>query len=191
MRAISRFASFRRAGFSSAPVADWNRRLNSSCRRSASAFSSSSSDMSLISLAFKEIRLPLDELRLDRKLGSGEAQRLLGERLRHTGELEHHAAGLDYGDPVLRRALARPHPVFGGLVRNGLVVEDVDPDVAAALDLARHRDSGSLDLAVGDPAVFERLDPEVAELHVRLALGLAATASPLELPVLGLLGKQH
>src|SRR5947209_2742388 len=41
MRAISRFASFRRAVFSSAPVADWKRRLNRSCRRSASAPSSS------------------------------------------------------------------------------------------------------------------------------------------------------
>ena len=37
MRAISRLASFRRAVFSSAPVADWKRRLNSSCRVSASA----------------------------------------------------------------------------------------------------------------------------------------------------------
>src|SRR5215213_3158367 len=52
MRAISRFASLRRAGFSSAPVADWKRRLNSSCRLSASAFSSSSSVMSLSCLAF-------------------------------------------------------------------------------------------------------------------------------------------
>src|SRR5215218_2500742 len=52
MRAISRFASLRRAGFSSAPVADWKRRLNSSCRLSESAFSSSSSVMSLSCLAF-------------------------------------------------------------------------------------------------------------------------------------------
>ena len=43
MRAISRFASRSRAVFSSAPVADWKRRLNSSCRVSASRCSSSSS----------------------------------------------------------------------------------------------------------------------------------------------------
>src|SRR5439155_26179198 len=47
IRAISRFASFSRALFSSAPVADWKRRLNSSWRRSCNAFSSSSSLMSL------------------------------------------------------------------------------------------------------------------------------------------------
>ena len=39
MRAISRLASFSRAVFSSAPVADWKRRLNSSWRVSARRFS--------------------------------------------------------------------------------------------------------------------------------------------------------
>ena len=51
MRAISRLASFRRAVFSSAPVAAWNRRLNSSCRVSASRCSSSSSVRSRIVLS--------------------------------------------------------------------------------------------------------------------------------------------
>src|SRR5439155_4077538 len=72
MRAISRLASFSRALFSSAPVADWKRRLNSSCLRSCNAFSSSSSVMSLRSLAFKEIRLSRHELRLHRELRPGE-----------------------------------------------------------------------------------------------------------------------
>src|SRR5256885_2733936 len=138
MRAISRFASFSRALFSSAPVADWKRRLNSSWRRSCNAFSSSSSVMSLKSLAFKEIRLPLHELRLQRNLRPGEAERFLGQRLRHPGELEHHAPRLDHGDPVLRRALARAHSRLRGLLGRRLVGEDVDPDLAAALDLARH-----------------------------------------------------
>src|SRR5262249_21420430 len=102
MRAISRFASFSRALFSSAPVADWKRRLNSSCRRSANASSSSSSVMSLRSLAFTEIRLPLHELRLQRQLRPGTAQRILHERLRYPGELEHDAARLDDCDPMLR-----------------------------------------------------------------------------------------
>src|SRR5262252_6598314 len=102
MRAISRFASFSRALFSSAPVADWKRRLNSSWRRSANASASSSSVMSLRSLAFKEIRLPLHEPRLQGELRPGQAQGLLRERLRHSGELEHDASRLDHGNPVLR-----------------------------------------------------------------------------------------
>src|SRR5881394_1895476 len=191
MRAISRFASFSRALFSSAPVADWKRRLNSSFRRSANASASSWSVMSLMSLAFKEIRLPLHELRLQRQLRPGKAQRFLRELLRHAGELEHDSAGLDHGDPVLGGALARAHARFRRLLRRRLVGEDVDPDLAAALDLARHRDSRCLDLPVGDPAGLERLQAEVAELHGRLALRVAASAAALVLAVFRLLREEH
>src|SRR6266487_2679359 len=106
MRAISRFARLRRAGLSSAPVADWNRRLNNSCRRSASASSSWLSLMSRNSLARKEISLPFHELCLNGQLASGQAKRLLGEVLGHAGQLEHDAARLDDGDPVFRCAFA-------------------------------------------------------------------------------------
>ena len=84
------------------PVADWKRRLNSSWRRSCNAFSSSSSVMSLMSLALKEIRLSFHELGLHGELRPGQAKRLLGERFGHAGELEHDAAGLHDCDPVLR-----------------------------------------------------------------------------------------
>src|SRR5436309_10043841 len=101
MRAISRFASLRRVVFSSAPVAAWNRRLNSSWRVSASRCCSSSSFRSRRSLARKEITaLALHELGLHGKLLAGEAQGLASERLGHAGELEHDAAGLDHGDPA-------------------------------------------------------------------------------------------
>src|ERR687891_207304 len=109
IRAISRFASARRAVLSSAPVAIWKRRLKRFSRLPASRFTSSSSDRSLSSLALKEIRLPLYELRLHRQLHAREAQGVLGERLGHAGQLEHDPAGLDDGDPVLGRALARTH----------------------------------------------------------------------------------
>src|SRR5207244_10146758 len=101
MRAISRFASFRRALFSSAPVTDWKRRLKSSWRRSCNAFSSSSSVMSLKSLALKEIRLPGYDFGLHRQLVARQTQRFLREWLGHAGELEHDSARLDDRDPVL------------------------------------------------------------------------------------------
>src|SRR5688500_2111008 len=91
IRAISRLANRMRDGFSSAPVADWNRRLKSSWRRSCSFCSSSSSLSSRSSLGFKEISLPLDDLGLHRQLAPRELKRLLGERLRNACELEHHA----------------------------------------------------------------------------------------------------
>src|SRR6476660_9928182 len=101
MRAISRFASFSLVVFSSAPVAAWNRRLNSSCRVSASRCSSSSSVRSRRSLARKEITtLAPYELGLDRQLLRREPKRFLGERLGHARELEHDAAGLDHGHPT-------------------------------------------------------------------------------------------
>src|SRR6476661_943428 len=192
MRASSRFASLRRVEFSSAPVAAWNRRLNNSLRVSASRCSSSSSVRSRRSLARKEITtLAPHELRLDRQLLGRETERFLRERLRHAAELEHDAARLHDGDPPFGRALALAHARLRRLLRVRLVGKDVDPDLAAALDLARHRDPGGLDLPVGDPTVLERLDPEIAEVDGRLALRLAATAAAMHLAELGLLRHQH
>src|SRR5439155_22616655 len=151
----------------------------------------SSSVMSLRSLAFKEVCLPLHEFRLYGELRPGEAERFLRKRLRHPGELEHHAARLHDGHPVLGRPLAGAHARLGRLLRRRLVREDVDPHLPAALDLARHRDSGSLDLAVGDPSRLERLEPEVAELHRRLTLGDAATPATLVLAELRPLREEH
>src|SRR5919108_4811659 len=191
-RAISRFVSFSRAGFSSAPVADWKRRLKSSRRLSASRRASSSSLNALRSGALvKEARLPLYELRLDRQLGAGEAKRLLGQRLGNARQLEHDAPRLHDGHPVLGGALSGAHPRLCRLLRHRLVGEEVDPDLPPALDLASHRDARSLDLAVGHPTPFHRLYPQVAQLHGRLALGEAGSAATLVLAVLGLLGQQH
>src|SRR3954452_4811157 len=192
MRAISRFASLSRVVFSSAPVAAWKRRLNSSWRVSASRCSSSSSVRSRRSLARKEITtLALHELRLHGQLLRGEPQGFLRKRLRHAGELEHDAARLDDGHPSFGRALALAHARLGRLLRERLVGEDVDPDLAAALDLARHGDPGRPDLAVRDPAVLEGLDPELAEGDRGLPRRLAAPAAAVVLAVLLLLRQQH
>src|SRR5579859_5636428 len=138
----------------------------------------------------KELFLSLHDLRLHGELLAGEAERLFGERLRNAGKLEHHTAGLDHGDPALGRALAGAHARLGRLLREALVGKDVDPDLAAALDLARHRDTSRLDLAVRDPAGVECLEAVVAELYGRLAAREPATASAMHLAVLGLLRHQ-
>src|SRR5581483_3532814 len=192
MRAISRFVSFRRALFSSAPVTDWKRRLKSSCRRSWSRCWRSSSESSRNSLGLvKELSLSLHHFGLDGQLLAREAKRLLREGLRHARELEHHAPGLNHGDPALGRALAGAHAGLGRLLRVALVREDVDPDLAAALDLARHRDTSGLDLPVRDPAAVDRLQAVVAELHRRLALRLAGAPAAVHLAELGLLRHEH
>src|SRR5207248_782209 len=124
------------------------------------------------------------ELRLDGKLVSGKPHRLARERLGHARELEHHASRLDHRDPALRRALARSHAGLGWLRRDRLVREDVDPDLAAALDLSGHRDSSSLDLAVGDPAAIHRLQAVLAELHAGAALRHSGAAPTVLLAML-------
>src|SRR6476661_7286234 len=191
MRAISRRVLRSRALDSSPPVADWKRIRKSSCRLSPSFSSSSSSVIALRSLAFKEISLPLHEPRLHRQLLGGKAKRLARERLGDARELEHHAARLHDGDPSLGRALSRSHAGLGRLLRERLVGEEVDPHLAAAADLPRHRDPGSLDLAVRDPPVLERLDPVVAVLHVELALRVAGAPPAELLAVLRLARHQH
>src|SRR3954453_15966682 len=101
--------------------------------------------------------LTAHELGLDWKLVPGEAHGLARQGLRHARHLEHNTPGLDHCDPALGRALAGAHAGLGRLLRVRLVGEDVDPDLPASLDLAGHRDTSSLDLAVGDPAAIERL----------------------------------
>src|SRR5207244_3156289 len=77
------------------------------------------------------------------------------------------------------------------LLRERLVREDVDPDLAAALDLAGHRDTSGLDLTVRDPPVLEGLDPVVAELDRRLAARQTVAAPAELLAMLDLLRQQH
>src|SRR6266508_4321718 len=146
---------------------------------------------SFLALAFKQVSLSFYEPRLDRELHCREPHRVAGQVLRHSGELAHHSTRLDDGDPVLRRAFAGAHAGFGRLLRHGLVGKDIDPDLAASLDMAGHGDTGSLDLAIRHPAGLERLETEVAEVHLLLALGHASHASALLLAELGLLRQQH
>src|SRR3954451_203496 len=131
------------------------------------------------------------ELRLHRELVAGQAHRLARQLLRHTRHLEHHAAGLDHRHPALGRALTRAHAGLGGLLRERLVGKDVDPDLPATLDLARHRDTSSLNLAVGDPAAIECLQAVVAVLDVRSALGVAGHPAAMLLAVLDPLRLKH
>ena len=90
-------------------------------------------------------------------------QGLAGDLLVGYGQLEQHAAGLDVGDPPLRRALAGTHAGLGRLLGQRTVRVDVDPHLAATLDVPGHGDTGGLDLAVGDVGRLEGLDAVVTE----------------------------
>ena len=165
-RARSRLARRRPAVFSSSPVACWRRRPNRSrrcvamCSRRALSLRSRSSEAFITGRPLACTNLVFT--------GSLWPARRIASRasvLRHAGELEHHAARLDDGDPALRVALAGAHAGLGRLLGEGLVREDVDPHLAATLDLAGHRDTSGLDLAVGQPARLEGLQAVIAELR--------------------------
>src|SRR3712207_8077508 len=64
-----------------------------------------------------------------------------------------------FRSPPLRRPLPLPHPRLRRLLRDRLVREDPDPDLAAALDVPRQRHARRLDLPVAHP-------PEIGRAHV-------------------------
>ena len=71
--------------------------------------------------------------------------------------------GLTTATQASGRPFALAHARFGRLLRDRLVGEDAHPDLPAALDEARDRDAGRLDLPRGDPAVLQGLQAVVAE----------------------------
>src|SRR3954468_13425621 len=104
MRAMSRRTWRTRPVLPSCPPAFWKRRLNASLRRLPSSSLSWSCVLGRRSVAFIGFLLALDadardEAGLDRQLGRGERQRLLGDRHRHALELEQHPTGLDARRP--------------------------------------------------------------------------------------------
>src|SRR3982074_76458 len=99
---------------------------------------------SLCVLTSRLSHLALYEFALHRELVHRTAQRLPGDGLRYTRQLEHDPAGLDVGDPPLGRPLARAHPGLGRLLGQRAVRVDRDPYLPAAADVPRHRDTGGL-----------------------------------------------
>src|SRR5207245_1593472 len=132
-----------------------------------------------------------DEPRLDRQLGCGELHCLLRDLRRNATHLEQNAARLDHRDPAFGVTLARTHTGLGGLFGDGLVGEDTNPDLTAALDVAGHRAPRRLDLPVAHPARFHRLQAEVAERDRGTLRGDAGPATAMHLAVLDSLGDQH
>src|SRR5678816_2319951 len=120
---------------------------------------------------------PHHELRAHGHLGRGERHRLLGDLTRHAFELEHDAAGLHHRDPHLGRSLALSHARLGRLLGDRFIREDPDPYFAAALDVARERDTGGFDLASGDPTRLERHESVGAERDLTPSMGETAGAA--------------
>src|SRR6478672_12224221 len=151
------------------------------------AWSSSVSDRArTLSMSIVRLRHVVadDDPRRDRQLVAGEAHRLDGLGPADAGHLEEDPARLDDRDPVVGGALAGAHPGLGRLLRGGLVGEDPDPDLAAALDRAGHRAPGGLDLTARDPGRLLRGQAVLTECHGMAAFGHPGHASAHDLAVL-------
>src|SRR5699024_7301609 len=131
----------------------------------------------------------LDEFAAHRQLVAGQAQGLAGGLLADVGQLKEHAARLDDGHPVLGAAFTGTHAGAGGLFGNRLVGEDLDPDLAAALDITGHGNTGRLDLVGGDPGRLQRDQAVIALIDFVAAHGLAGHAAALHAAVLNTFGQ--
>jgi hypothetical protein len=76
----------------------------------------------------------------------------LSNFLGYAVHLEHDASGLNDCYPVLRGTLTGTHSGLSRLLGDGLIGEDLDPNVTATADVTGHSDTGSLDLVGGDPS---------------------------------------
>src|SRR5215211_7299359 len=128
---------------------------------------------------------------LHRELVDRTPQRLTGDRLVRVGELEEHTTRLHVGDPPLRRTLTGTHAGLGRLLRQRTVRVDVDPHLAATLDVPGHRDTSGLDLPVGDIGALDCLDAVLAEGDLGAALGHATALGVVLLAVPDLARNQH
>src|ERR1700744_4475732 len=160
MRAMSRRKVRMRPVFSTWPLARWKRRLNCSFFRPVNCVSSSSAllarkssalDAALAAVVFLADFLAAaffaisissqpragDELGRDRQLRLAQTHGLLGGRQVDTVDFEQDAARLDLGHPEFRRALARAHGDFVGVLGHRHVREDPEPHAAGALYFAR------------------------------------------------------
>src|SRR6478672_8413142 len=128
---------------------------------------------------------------LDRQLVDRAGQCFPGDLLVRVAQLEEHATGLDVGNPPFRRALTGTHAGFRRLLGQRSVREDVDPHLAATLDVPVDGDTSGLDLPVGEVGVLQCLDAVVTEAHRGAATGNATLARVVLLAVLYLAGNQH
>src|SRR4029077_11248087 len=132
-----------------------------------------------------------DEARLDRQLGGGKRERLLGGLHRDAVDLENHAAGLDPRHPQFRRTLAGAHADFGGLLRHRQVRKHADPDAAGALHVTGQRAARGFDLTGGYALGRHRLQAELTERQRRTRSRNAVDTALMRLPELRFLWLHH
>ena len=92
---------------------------------------------------------------------------------------------------ILRGALTGTHTGLGRLLGDGLIGEDLDPDLTAALGVAGHGDTGCFDLVAGDPRGLHSDEAIFTVGDLIASHGLAGEAATVYSAVLNSLGQKH
>ena len=121
----------------------------------------------------------------------GKTESFTSNILGDAADLEHNLLVLHNGHPGLGCALTGTHTNTKSLLGNGLIREDLDPDLTATLGVTGHGHTSGLDLVAGDPAGLQSLDPVVAVGDLVTAGGGAGHAATLHLAVFDSFGHQH
>src|ERR1700691_421783 len=180
------------------PMLSWKRRRKFCSRISTACLRSSSLSSSRILSAFIDfsrlfagVILAAHHFGRQRQLARGQPKSFLRGRFRNAFHLKKDLARPDDGHPLLGRAFTFSHTSLSRFLGNRLVGKQTDPNLAAALDEARHGDARRFNLPVGDPAATHRLQPKIAKSETGAAPGFACHAAALLFPVLDLLWHQH
>src|SRR5581483_1368493 len=182
------------------PMDIWNRSRNICSAPSRNCLSSSAGssarNFSAFSFLCSSLTLLLQALAHHQfcrqpNFGGRQAHRFFRHGAVHAVHLKQNLARPDDGDPLFGRALALAHTSCRRFFGDGLVREQPDPHLAAALDGTGHGDARCFDLAVGDPAAFHGFQSVIAEHQRRTAPGLAGHAPALLFAILHLLRHQH
>ena len=100
-------------------------------------------------------------------------------RFGNAADFEHDFLILDDCNPVFRSALAGAHTDAESLLRNRLVGEDLDPDLATTLGVTGHGDTGSLDLIALDPAGLQSHQAKLTVGNGVATSGFTSHTAPL------------
>lgn len=131
-----------------------------------------------------------DEAAAEAELRGGQTAGFTGGGLVHAGNFKQHVPRKHDRDPKLRCAFALTHSDFWWALRNGLVRENADEDLAFALQETRDGDAAGFDVDVLDPAAVKRLKSELAEVELVAAGGVATAIAALVLAIFNSAGKK-
>ena len=137
---------------------------------------------------YQDLLQKSEQEQLEWQLGGGQAERLARNFLGYTLHLVEDAPGLNLANPVFDVALALALPHFQRLLGYRLVRKHANPDLAATLDVTRHRTTCGLDLTGSKTTALCRFKTELAERYGAAAQRQTAIAAFHLLAKLGSLG---